>query len=458
MVDRRPPQNRQELDSHFKNWGAARIDVLLCHAKAMSREETACKLYGWHDEKSKKTAINSVNAHYQKIYEAFGLKNKELCPLIKDRWDELDEVCIRCMPEETSSEIFHRRGYTISNGFPSGPMYEVDLERPEEKLGYKALARKQMLLRFRAPYGYGKTTILFKLEKYAEEQLGCKTAYIDFRSTPTDCLDNADSFLCWICESLQQQLNWDEVTKIWQESIAASGRYRKYLRYGLENQDAPLVLLLDNLDYLFNYPNLAQDFLPLIRQLFENTRRGKKIWDRLYQVVAYSTDIYIKLSENMSPLNVGYPIQLETFNTKDIQVLALRHGIQSFSLEDSESLEQWVNGHPHLIQLVLYYLSQENIHLAQFKSQVSIFDGIKDHLGNRYRKLENNPELLEAYRVVISSEEPRQLDMTIAKKLVGMGLVSYVDKNYVVKSSCELYQEYFSGALNCMSDSDSHAA
>ncbi|NES70006.1 MAG: hypothetical protein F6K24_34720, partial [Okeania sp. SIO2D1] len=90
-----------------------------------------------------------------------------------------------------------------------------------------------------------------------------------------------------------------------------------------------------------------------------------EIFEQLRFVVVYSTEIYIKLNINQSPFNVGLQIQLPEFNEKQIIKLAHKYGLNWNGKNEPKQLMAMVGGHPYLVHLAIYFLSQQDISLER---------------------------------------------------------------------------------------------
>jgi hypothetical protein len=105
----------------------------------------------------------------------------------------------------------------------------------------------------------------------------------------------------------------------------------------------------------------------------------------------------------------------------------------------------WVGGHPSLVRLAIYHLSQGEVLdtlLASAATPVSIY---AQHLQRYQVILEDNPELMGSLRLVMSASEPVQVNFVLAHKLNILGLVKWVGDKLV--PWCHLYQFFFSGNL-----------
>lgn len=113
--------------------------------------------------------------------------------------------------------------------------------------------------------------------------------------------------------------------------------------YILTQIDSDIILALDNIDRLFTYPKVVEDFFGLLRSWHE--RKIYHYWSRLKLVLAHSTEIYAPLNINQSPFNVGVPILLEEFNRQQVKTLANLYQLDWHEF-DLDTLMNEVGGHP----------------------------------------------------------------------------------------------------------------
>ena len=94
---------------------------------------------------------------------------------------------------------------------------------------------------------------------------------------------------------------WD---KIFGSKVNCKDYFEKYI---LPQIDSPLILGLDEIDRVFQYPDIAEDFLGLLRAWHEESKR-RDIWKKFRLIVVHSTEVYIPMNINQSPFNVGLPV------------------------------------------------------------------------------------------------------------------------------------------------------
>jgi hypothetical protein len=330
--------------------------------------------------------------------------------------------------------------------YPSGavplnsPFY---IERaPLEEQVYEELDKPGALIRIKAPREMGKTSLLLRVIDYANHQ-GDRTVSLNLEQIDRAILSDLNRFLRFLCVSATHQLNLEpKLDDYWDEDIGSKVSCSLYFRsYLLDRIDSPLILALDELHWIFEYPQVAQDVLPLLRSWYEEAKR-LPIWQKLRLVVVHSTEIYIPLQIHQSPFNVGLPVQIEGFNLDQVQQLAKKYKLDWNESQEAEQLMSLVGGHPALLQIAFYHLSREDLTLAQLLETAPTTSGIYyNHLQRHWLTLQEQPELVQAFDSVITATKPIQLEPIVAHKLSSMGLIISSANEAIV--SCELYRRYF---------------
>lgn len=343
------------------------------------------------------------------------------------------------------------RNQELSPCYPSGsvpldsPIY---LERSSiEEQVYAEIRKPGALVRIKAPREMGKTSLLLRILDYANRQ-GYRTVTLNLEQTDQAILSDSNRFLRWLCANVTSQLQLEpRLDDYWDEDIGSKVSCSLYFRnYLLELIDSPLVLALDEVNQIFEHPQVAKDFLPLLRSWYEEAKR-LPIWQKLRLIVVHSTEIYVPLQLSQSPFNVGLPIQLTCFSVEQVQQLAQSYGLNWTEGEEARQLVDMVGGHPALVQIALYHLSRGEITLAQLLQTAPTSTGVFYHHLQRYgAALQEQPELAIALQNVINATEPVQLERILAYKLSSMGLIKLDDNK--ATPSCQLYQLYFKDLLS----------
>ncbi|MBV9390154.1 MAG: AAA-like domain-containing protein [Chroococcidiopsidaceae cyanobacterium CP_BM_ER_R8_30] len=336
----------------------------------------------------------------------------------------------------------------LSGTEPELPEGQVDLastlyvERPPiESRCYETILKPGALIRIKAPRKTGKTSLMARILVQAAKQ-GYHTVPLSFQLADGRIFQDLDKFLRWFCVNVGLELQLpNQLANYWDEIFGSKISCKAYFeQYLLTETAQPLVLALDDIDRLFQYPDLAEDFLGLLRTWHEEAK-NRDIWKRLRLIVVHSTEIYLPLNINQSPFNVGLPIELPELTSEQVQELARRHGLD-WSTQQAKQLMALVGGHPYLVRLALYHIWHQDVTLEQVVQTSPISGGIySDHLQRQFWHLQQEPELALALAQVVTQPESVELDLVQAFKLQSIGLI-HLQGNHAVPS-CELYYQYF---------------
>ncbi len=320
------------------------------------------------------------------------------------------------------------------------------VERPPiESDCYEAIVKPGALIRVKAPRQMGKTSLMTRILHHAKQQ-GYQTASLNFQSADAEFLTNLDQFLQWFCASIALELNLDEkLTDYWKGILGSKNKCTNYFqRYLLSEITHPLALGLDEVDQIFQHPEIATDFFGLLRAWHE---RGKNeaVWQKLRLVIVHSKEVYIPLNINQSPFNVGLPIELPELNYVQVQDLVQRYGL-NLSEEQLEQLMAMVGGHPYLVRVALHQIARGRMTLEKLLQMAPTEEGpYYDHLRRHLLNLEENAELVAAAKQVVAANSPVEIKTAEAFKLRSMGLVKF--QGNAVMPLCDLYRQYFRNRL-----------
>ncbi len=334
--------------------------------------------------------------------------------------------------------------------FPEGqvslnsPFY---IERPLiDAECYQLILQPGVLMRIKAPRRMGKSSLMARILHQSFLQ-NYKTVSVNFEVAEKAVFQSLDTFLRWFCASITFGLGLpNHLDDYWDNLFGSKISCKIYFeQYLLEQITQPVVLGLDDVDYLFQYPDLASEFFGLLRTWHEEAK-NRDIWQKLRLVVTHAVEVYIPLNVNRSPFNVGIPIELDPFTPEQVQELSQRHELD-LSNQELESLFELVGGNPHLIRLAFYYICHENLTVVQVLQTSLSNPGIyRDHLQRQLLSLEQEPELLMAFTQVVNSQTPVEFELITAFKLQSMGLINLRGNKATI--SCKLYLNYFRDRLN----------
>ena len=348
-----------------------------------------------------------------------------------------------------------------ASGNPAGFGSNIVLEEPEglvpldssfyiertpiEADCYETVVKPGSMIRIKAPRQMGKSSLMIRILDHAKQQ-GCETVFLNFQAADTQALNDLDKFLRWFCGSVTEKLDLpDKLADYWKGSRGIVQRCNRYFeRYLLTEAATPLVLGLDEVDQVFEHAEIATDFFGLLRAWHEEGKIAP-LWRQLRLVIVHSKEVYVPLSINRSPFNVGLPIELRELNPVEVGDLVQRHGL-TLSADQTQQLVALVGGHPFLLRAALYKIARGRMALSDLWRMGPTEGGLfSDHLRRHLLNLEADEGLVTAFKQVLSADHPVQIGSTEAFKLNSMGLVKYQGNE--VLPLCDLYRQYFRRCL-----------
>ena len=360
----------------------------------------------------------------------------------------LVELFAKYKPELVSVKALEKCGYIIHNiRFPEGPeplnssFYQE--RSPIESRCYRAIIEPGALIRIKAPKQMGKTSLLKRIRAEAKKN-NYSTVYLNFSLIETNKFASENDFLRSFYAYVINQLPTAPPLTEWAQDTPSMVNCTKQFQNLLKQLDGVLVLALDEVDKLFEYPEIYKNFFPMLRNWNENANESET-WEKLRLLVAHSTEDYGRLDINQSPFNVGLPIKLDEFTEEQVQSLAVRHGLDSKNILPIMSL---VGGHPYLVRLALYYLVRQDLTIVQLLKEASTDAGIyTEHLRRHLETLQENQELGTVFKQIVTTNEPVKLERKTRQiyQLDSMGVIKIT--NNLVMPRCHLYQEYFGDRL-----------
>ncbi|HEY9657567.1 MAG TPA: AAA-like domain-containing protein [Allocoleopsis sp.] len=331
-----------------------------------------------------------------------------------------------------------------SPDFPGGP---VPLNSPyyikQPLLQARAcseISRPGGLIRVKAPRKMGKSSFTLRLLHHATS-LGYRVLQVDLKQADETVFSSIDRFLRWFFTILSYQLDRSStLDDYWNEQAGSKVSSTIYLQQVLLKESAaPIVLVFNEINRVFEYPVIFREFLPLLRSWYEEAKSGSTL-QKLRFILSYSTEIYVPLNLNQSPFNVGLPINLRDLTAEEVQVLANAYGLSG---EVVPPLIELVGGHPYLIQLALYHLWSGQSTLPDLLYKASTPVGIyANHLNQCLANLQDGAGLAEAFQQVVQADAGVGLELEVARKLESLGLIKFDDVCHA-KPSCLLYQRFF---------------
>ena len=410
------------------------------------------------DEAAKQFAIGFYDTLFagQSIKSAFDLgcnaiemENipEHLTPVLRTKDSTTKKAIIQGVPESKSEPIQPRDinipFENLDGQVPlNSPFY---VERPPiEATCYTAIVKPGALIRIKAPRQMGKTSLMSRILDQGEKQ-GYQTGFINLWSR--ELFKNLDSFLESFCANVSLELGIEEkIDQYWKpQRYSSQTNCTNYFQsYLLKELKQPVILGLDEVDRIFQYSEIADEFFTMLRSWHEKGKNNET-WQKLRLVISHSQEVYISLDVNKSPFNVGLPIDLNKFSLAQVQDLVKRHGLQ-WSDTEINQLMGMIDGHPYLVRTALYHIATNDLTLKQFLEIAPTEEGLyEDHLYRHLLILEENKQLKSAMLKLVNSDEAVTLEPIYAFKLKSMGLAE--SKGNKVIPLCNLYRIYFSDRL-----------
>ncbi len=391
---------------------------------------------------------------------------EDFIPVIKRTTDvgkiDLESLPVPEIPEPTSpTQKLEPVLSVTSHSLVSPPTQAVVLEEPEGQVSlestlyverppietrcYEAIAKPGALIRIKAPRQMGKSSLTLRILNHATEQ-GYRATFLSLQSAGGQVLSSLESFLHWFCSRITRKLNLpDKLEDYWKGPMGSNDKCTDYFElYLLSEIKGLLALCLDEVDELFKHPAIASDFFGLLRSWHEESK-SNPIWRNLRLVITHSKEVYIPLNINQSPFNVGVPIELPELNRVQVQDLVKRHGLEWSDLE-VDRLMALMGGHPYLLRVALYRIAKGEVALEQLFEMAPTEGWLYgEHLRRHLYNLEEDTNLLSAFKQVLAVREPTRIKTAEAFKLASMGLVRYQGNDVV--PLCDLYRQYFQDRL-----------
>jgi DNA-binding CsgD family transcriptional regulator len=446
-----PPQNQAEFDEKYEQLTSRNKEILRHFLDGHTDEEIKEMTFGTKD---------NVRYHLSAVCGTFGLKEKQ----------EKGEKPERSSHRKDLVDLFMQfRTNLVSEGRAKGAGYQPQKNRPvladmpgrqmdlqsifyvkpslEDRCCEEVL-RPGQLIRIRAPQMSGKTSLLYRI-LHAGQKSGYAAISLNLRYDADEiAMGSLATFLTWFCQEIAAYLELP-IENLPTTKAACNTYFQKQV---LPQIDTPLVIALDEVEVLFEYPDIAREFFAMLRGWHEKAKSPGvgMIWERLRLVIVHSTDDYIRLNVAQSPFkNIGHIAWPKPLLIDQVQVLAQRYGLQQ-SMDFVGPLMELVGGHPYLVQQALFTLWQKETTGAALLKNAPTSSGIyRGHFHDLVAKLQSTigqpVDLVAALNKVLQVKDEAKLSLEEVFKLEGLGLVQ--TQNNQARISCELYRQFFQAWL-----------
>lgn len=344
--------------------------------------------------------------------------------------------------EQAAEELAQSPASDVAYRYPSGPIPLASplyiLRAPIEQRAFREITQPGCVVRIKAPPQFGKSSLLLRIIHQAQ-QLDYATALIDLQQLDTAILSDGERLLQWFSATLALKLGVDaDPATAWNAIVGSQLSATLFVREQvLRTANRPVLLAINDLGRLFEYPATAQGFLPLLRSWYEEASHDD-LWQHLRLVVTYSTDSYLPLDINYSPFNIGLPLALPEFTATQVLELAGLYGL-GWGDHEAQQLMALVGGHPSLVHESIYHLSQDFMGLESLLQTACTPQGIyQGHLQKLLAEV-NSPQWTEPLKALVMGEGAIALDPLLAYQLEGIGLIKGSAKGWQI--SRDLYRQ-----------------
>lgn len=319
------------------------------------------------------------------------------------------------------------------------------VEHPElERRCIRELDQPGGLVRIKGPRRMGKGSLLLRTLEHTRAR-GMRVVLVDLHLLDDNIASNLDRLLLWLCAIVSRRLKLPRIAPDWDDVFGPKDNCTAFFEEHLLIANSPLVVAIKNLDRLFDNPGIAENFLTMLRAWHE-LAKSDPLWSTLRLVLVYSTEIYLPLDINHSPLNVGVPIVISEWSQSTILELAGRHGLD-WTLRDVDALMAQIGGHPHLVRIALYTIADRGLSLEEAMASCAEESGMfGDHIKHLLWLLAKQPRLAAGATAVMESTTPISLESDVGFKLVSLGLIRHADAGFVI--GCQLYRRILSARTN----------
>jgi AAA-like domain len=304
----------------------------------------------------------------------------------------------------------------------------------------KIVARPRSLLRIQAPRKSGKTSLLARICKHAEN-LNYRVVRIDLRSADLSTLDDLNLLLKWLSQDVCRQLKLSiNPAEHWDQPDAKKSCEYFFEDHLLNAMDSPLVLSLDNLEVIFTNPKIGHDVCMMLRSWNENQ---SKLWQNMRIIILHTWHIIDVSSgiRNSALQGVGSVVEVPRLTINQVSALVRLYALV-WSDQQINSLVDLVGLDPFLIRLSLDRIAKQETSLETIVERGHLPDGLfREHLRKHWNYLQQSPELLQTVQNLLREEAAPTLEENLLSQLRESGLIEFRNGKPIISN--QLYKSYF---------------
>jgi len=314
------------------------------------------------------------------------------------------------------------------------------VKRKADREIIEQIQKKGATVIVKGPRQMGKSSLLVRAQAEAKKhQQQC--CYLDFQFIDPVHLTGLDTLFHYLARKICRVFKTAvKPGDCWDDYLGSKENITEFIKAALlEQAQSPVLILMDEVDRLFNQP-FRDDFFSTIRG-WHNLRAAEECWNNLNLVMAHCTEHYLWIQDiNQSPFNVGYKIELEDFDFQQVKELNTRHGIPLKTDGEIQELLDLTGGQPYLVRLALYFMVKSKYDISQLKEKAAEDRGpFGDHLRQILWRLQGKNGLSDSLRQVLRKGmcdyEPHFLRLRSAGVVKG-------ETRHSVLMRCRLYEDY----------------
>ncbi|MGF1488085.1 MAG: AAA family ATPase [Prochloraceae cyanobacterium] len=242
------------------------------------------------------------------------------------------------------------------------------------------------------------------------------------------------SFIFNLAKSLSiSQFNDRKHFSHWWKSldpISAVSKFKEFIcEIILKNIDNKIAIFIDEIDSLRRLSFDSNDFLALIRFLYEHRSQNSDL-NRLCFVLLGAANPHSLISDREStPFNIGTYISLEGFKIKEITPLA--RGLDDLCDDSTAVLQEilsWTGGQPFLTQKICYFIKQSRHNIAA-KTEAKAIETLVTERIIKDWKTQDNPAHFQVIEQNILNSPNREVLLTIYRQILASQPINIDDSN-----------------------------
>jgi hypothetical protein len=314
------------------------------------------------------------------------------------------------------------------------------VKRKADREIIEQIQKKGTTVIVKGPRQMGKSSLLVRAQAEAKKHRQ-QCCYLDFQFIDQAHLTGLDTLFQYLARKICRVFKTAvKPGDCWDEYLGSKENITEFIKEALlEKAASPVLILMDEVDRLFNQP-FRDDFFSTIRG-WHNLRAAEACWNNLDLVIAHSTEPYLWIQDiNQSPFNVGFRIELADFDFQQVNELNAKHGRPLKKDGEIQELIDLTGGQPYLVRLALYTMVKSNFGVSQLKETAT---GGRGHFGDHLRqilwRLQGENGLSQSLRQVLRKGacdyEPHFL------RLRSAGLIKGETRDNV-QMRCQLYEDY----------------